>query len=457
LNGRVETQVEELPENRVRLTVEVPREDVKHAVDHAASDLAESVRIPGFRRGKVPMQVLIARVGRERVYSEAVESHIGGWFRNAVVGSKIRPVSRPEYEYDLPTTGDEAFQFKATVAVQPKIEPADWTKLEVPRGEAEVPADLVDRELEALRESVAELAPVEDRPAREGDTVVLDLVDPSGEAQRDYVVELGAARLIEEIEQAIVGMSAGESQQVEYEAGDDSTAQVEVTLKEIKEKVLPPLDDELARAASEFDTVEQLRADIEGRLREQLEEEIEGQFRAAAADRLVEATGVRPSGQLVESRANELLAGLLRTLERRGISADTYLAVTNQTPEQLRERLTAEAAQSVARELVLEAVAEKAGLEVTDEELKDFIREQAREAGEEDVEAVVDGIWQNGRHELLREDLLLRRALDRVVAEVKPIPVDLARAREKLWTPEKETTPGERNIWTPGQREEKHV
>src|SRR5438477_11700472 len=102
--GSVEAQVEELPENRVRLTVEVPSHDVEHAGDHAASDLAGSVRIPGFRKGKVPLPVLFARVGKERVYAEAVESHIGNWFRNAATSSRIRPVSRPEYEYDLPTS-----------------------------------------------------------------------------------------------------------------------------------------------------------------------------------------------------------------------------------------------------------------------------------------------------------------------------------------------------------------
>src|SRR5437868_3729012 len=150
--ARVETQVEELPENRVRLTVDVPRHEIQHAIDHAASDLAESVKIPGFRKGKVPMQVLIARVGKDRVYSEAVESHIGGWFRNAVAGSRIRPVSRPEYEYELPSSADADFRFRATVDVQPKFEPADWTKLEVPRAEPDVPADLVDRELDVLRE-----------------------------------------------------------------------------------------------------------------------------------------------------------------------------------------------------------------------------------------------------------------------------------------------------------------
>src|SRR6266496_2033764 len=149
--GRVEAQVEELAANRVRLTVEVPQADLKHAVDHATSDLAGSAKIPGFRKGKVPTQVLHARIGRERIFSEAVESHIGGWFLNAAARSRIRPVAAPEYDYDLPTSEEDEFQFTATVSVQPKPEPADWTKLEVPYLEPEVPEEAVDRELEELR------------------------------------------------------------------------------------------------------------------------------------------------------------------------------------------------------------------------------------------------------------------------------------------------------------------
>jgi trigger factor len=447
--GRVETQVEELPENRVRLTVEVPRDAVQHAVDHAASDLAGSVKIPGFRKGKVPLPVLLARVGKERLYSEAVESHIGGWFRNAALTSRVRPVSRPEYEYELPSSADETFSFRATVDIQPKVEPADWTKLEVPSAEPEVPAEALEAELNALRDAVAELAPAE-RPVQEGDTVVVDLVSPSGEAQRDYVVEVGSGRLVEEIERALLGMSAGETQTVQYVA-DESTASAEVAVKEVKEKILPPLDDDLARTASEFDTLAELRADIEGRLHEQLEAELESEFRAAAVDRLVEATRVQPAPALVDSRANELLSGMLRSLDRRGISIETYLAVTGQTPEELRDGLRAEAARSVARELVLEAVAEKLGLEVTDDELREFIREQAREAGEEDPDTVVESIWHDGRPEQLREDLLLRKALDRVVADVQRIPVELAAAREKLWTPGQEKAAGDTKLWTPGK------
>src|SRR5919109_2498846 len=181
------TQVEELPDNRVRLTVEVPQADLQHAVEHATSDLAQSLKVPGFREGKVPSRVLEARIGRERIFTEAVESHIGGWFLNAAATTRIRPVAAPEYDSALRSSEEDEFSFTATVAVQPKPEPADWTKLEVPYAEPEVPAEAVHEELEALRESVAQLAPVEDRPARTGDVLVIDALDENGEGQRDLV------------------------------------------------------------------------------------------------------------------------------------------------------------------------------------------------------------------------------------------------------------------------------
>jgi trigger factor len=448
----VQAHVEELPENKVRLTVEVPGHDVQHAVEHAASDLSASVKIPGFRKGKVPMQVLVSRIGKERLYSEAVESHIEGWYRNALAGTRIRPVTRPAYEYDLPETPDQSFSFIATVDVQPKVEVVDWQGLEVPAAEVEVPPELVDEQLEALRFAVAELAPVEGRPAQGGDTLVVDLVTAGGEAQRDYVIELGMGRVVEELEQTLVGMSAGETKEVEYELAGGETAKVEVALTELKEKILPPLDDELARAASEFDTLAELRADLETRIREQIEEEVETQFRADAADTLVEASRVEPSGPLVTARTSELLGGLARSLERRGISPETYFAVSNQTPQQLEERLRAEAARSVARELALEAVADKAGIEVTDEELREFVREHAEAEGDE-ADEIVEQVFASGRHELLREDLRMRKALDRVVGDVKRIPLDLARAREKLWTPEKGAAAPDTKLWTPGSKE----
>src|ERR1700759_4931003 len=161
------TQVEELPENKVKLTVDVPAHDVHHAVEHAANDLAASVRIPGFRQGKGPMPLLLQRIGKDRLYAEAVESHIGGWFWNAAAQARLNPIAMPEYDYELPSTDEEDWRFEATVEVQPKPEPADWTTLEVPKQEVEVPQEAVQAELELLQRTVAELVPVEGRPAHE--------------------------------------------------------------------------------------------------------------------------------------------------------------------------------------------------------------------------------------------------------------------------------------------------
>jgi trigger factor len=445
-------QVEELADNRVRMTVEVPRADVHHAVEHAASDLAGNVKIPGFRQGKVPMPVLINRVGKERLYTEAIESHIGNWFWNAALGSKLHPAEQPSYDYELPSSDREDWRFTAEFAVQPKPELPDWKQLEVPAADPEVPQDLIDQELAVLRSSVAELAPVEGRPAQLGDTVVVDLLNEGGESQRDYVVELGAGRVVDEIERELVGMEAGQTKEIGFELADEQTATVTAELKEIKEKILPELDDELARSASEFETLDELRADLHERLREQISVEADNAFRATVVDKLVEASKVDPEGPLVEARTRELLNGLASSLERRGIAIETYLQLTGTNPDDLIGRLRAEAKQSVARELVLEAVAEQADLEISDAEVETLVREQT-DGTDEDPDTTIAALRENGAFERLREDLRLRAALDRVASEVKRIPVELAEARAAIWTPDKEKPETETKLWTPASKE----
>jgi trigger factor len=223
-------------------------------------------------------------------------------------------------------------------------------------------------------------------------------------------------------------------------------------VKAVKEKVLPPLDDDLARAASEFETIADLRADIERRLGEDLETEAEAVFRENAVDALVEASSVEAPAPLVDRRAAELWAGMARSLERRGISVETYLAMSGQTQEQVVERLRAEGERAVKRELVLDAVADELGLDTSDAEVEAFVREQAEAVGD-DPDETVRALREHGTFESLRGDLRLRSALDAVAAGVNRIPVDLARAREKLWTPEKEKTGSKMNIWTPGSEE----
>jgi trigger factor len=400
------------------------------------------VKIPGFRTGKIPTQVLVSRLGKERIYAEAVDSHIGGWFWSAASRSRVRPVSDPQYEFELPGTADEAWSFVATVDVQPLPELADWTQLEVPRAEVEIP-----------QESVGELAPAGDRPARAGDTLVVDLVDADGEAQPDTVVELGGGRLTPELEAALVGASAGETKQIQLPLADGTTSTVEITVREIQEKVLPELDDELARSASEFDTLAELRASIEGTLREQLDAEIDAAFRISAVDELVRASAVQPALPLVRTRAGDLLTGFVRSLERRGITLETYLAASGGNAQELERQMVLEAAVSVARELALESLAEKAAIDVSDDDVKVYIREEAEASGEEDAEGVIEDVWAHGQQESIREDLRLRAALDRLVADVTPIAPELAEARDKLWTPDKEKPEGETKLWIPGSKE----
>jgi trigger factor len=438
-------QVEELPDNKVRLTIDVPGVDVHHAVEHAASDLASSVKIPGFRKGKVPTPVLVSRIGKERLFSEAIESHISGWFWNAAARERIRPVEQPELDYELPASEDEDWRFTATVSVLPKPEVADWKTIQVPYEEPEVPDELVEHELNVLRSTIAELAPVEGRPAESGDTIVLDLVGGDG-AQRDYVVELASGRLVPELEEHLVGMSAGETKEIELErAGEGEPMRVEATVKEIKEKVLPELDDELARSASEFDTLAELRADVEERIREQIEAEAEEAFRRATLERLVEASQVEVSGPLVEARTRTLLRELDGVLQRSGGSLEAYLQLSGDSPEELVGRLRDQAAASVAGELVLEAVADQLEIQVGDDEVDEAFRDRFDEG-----DKIIEQARAAGAYETERESMRLAGALDRVAAEVERVPPEQAAAREAIWTPDKENPTEKPKLWTPG-------
>jgi trigger factor len=275
--------------------------------------------------------------------------------------------------------------------------------------------------------------------------VIVDMVSPQGETRRDYVVDLGRGAVVEEIETGIVGLEAGGSKELEFELADGSKQTVSVTVNEIKEKVLPPLDDELARSASEFDTFAELRADVESRLRDQIEEEIETQFRSDVADALVAASKVDASGPLVEARTRELLRSLARQVESRGVPLETYLTMTGQAPDELLDRLREEATRSVARELVLEAAAEQLGIDVADEELEAWLHERYEDADDAIEELKGTELWERDR-----ESLRMRKTLDRIASEVMRIPRELAAARESIWTPDKEKPDTDAKLWTPG-------
>jgi trigger factor len=216
-------------------------------------------------------------------------------------------------------------------------------------------------------------------------------------------------------------------------------------MKEIKEKVLPPLDDELARSASEFDTLAELRADVEQRLREQLEAESDEAFRRATLDRLVEASNVQVSGPVVDARTRTLLRELDTVMRRSGGSLDAYLQLSGESAETLVARLREQAAASVAGEMLLEAAADELGVAVSDDEVDASFRERF-----EDGDKIIEQAREAGAYESEREAMRLARALDLIAADVERVPPEQAAAREAIWTPDKEKPKTDTKLWTPG-------
>jgi len=462
----MKTQLKELPENRVRLDVQVPAHDVDHAFEHALHDLAGSTRVPGFRKGKAPMGLVRQRIGEDVIREEALDSHISGWYRRAVAVAGIDPIDRPTIDWDeAPVEGSE-FTFSAEVAVKPRPKVKTYKGLEGVRFPIEVPVDRVEDEIERLRVTVAELTPVE-RAAQQDDFLVIDFtgtidgVEIEGGRGIDHGVELGAGRLLGDLERGIEGMSVGEERDVTVvfppnygEPGlAGQQAVFHVVLKDVKERVLPELDDEFAMSVSEFDTLAELRADIEGRIREVVERESDAIYRGSVLDELSRQLETGVPEALVRSRMAALTRDLIDSLAARGVTTEQYLRLTGQTSEELVEQLRPQAEDAVRKDLALEAVAEDEQIEISDEMVADWVREQAAEA-DEDAEAAVERFTSDpAMMTMLRTDLRLQKALDIAVDNAKEITPEQAEARAKLWTPEKESEAAggkPSTIWTPG-------
>ena len=445
----VKTSVTELPESRVRVQAEVAAEEVQRRLDQAARQLGRQMRVPGFRKGKVPAPIVIRRLGREAVLDEALRSALGSWYADAIDGAGIAPVGEPELDVgELPQEG-EPLSFSIEIGVRPPAKLGDYKGLEVARREPAVEDAQVDAEVERLREQFATLETVE-RPAAEGDHVVVDYVGYLGEEEfeggsgRDQLLELGSGRLIPGFEEQLVGASAGEERTVEVRFPDDyqadhlagRQARFEVTVSEVKAKRLPDVDDEFALQAGGFDTLDELREDVATRLREAEERSIEGEFEQAAIDAVVAAAQVDVPAKLVHARAHELLHDTLSTLERQGISKQVYLQITGKDEETLAHEAEPEAERALKREAVLAAVVEAERIEPSDDEVRAALAPAAERAGSS-AEDVFERLRDGDRLERVREDVAIRQAVELLVREAKPISVQQAAAREKLWTPGK--------------------
>ena len=463
------TTTEELEDSRVRVRVEVGPDQIERELERAAQELGKDFKVSGFRQGKVPPQVVVQRIGREAVLDEAVRRGMPGWYEAAINDAGLAAVGDPKVDLieGLPAAG-AALAFTIEVGVRPKAKLGDYKGVEVGRREPEVASEEVDQELERMRESAASLETVE-REAADGDFVVVDFtgyVDgeafEGGEA-RGYLLELGSGRLIEGFEEQLTGASAGEEREVNVtfpgEYGNEELAGKDasfvVSVREVKEKRLPALDDDFAIEAGGYDTVEELRSEIEGRLRERDEVAIGREFREAAVDAVAAEAEIDIPHDLVHAKAHDMWRITAHRLSDQGVDPEQYLQLTGKDEEQLITESEPDAERVLRREAVLAAVVEAETIEVTDDELMDSLREASTEYGkappsEKALERSLKKARARGQDEALRADIAMRKAVDVVAESAAPISVEQAEDKGKLWTPGKDAEETAGELWTPG-------
>jgi trigger factor len=444
--SNLKTTVEELPESRVRVEAEVPAEEVQRRLTEAAGRMGRDLRMPGFRKGKVPAPVVIQRIGRDAVLDEAVRGSLSRWYVDAIDTAGIHPVGEPDVDLgDLPAEG-QPLTFSIEIGVRPTATLGDTSKIEAPRREPDVDDAKIDEQVDRLREQLGRLETVE-KDAENGDFVVIDFKGSiegedgerdyfAGGEGRDHLLELGSSQFIPGFEEQLVGTKAGDEKVVEVTFPEDygsaphlagKPAQFEVTVNEVKGKQLPELDDDFATEAGGFDTIAELREDIATRMRETEERQIEAEFREAALDAVVAKATVEIPDSLVEARSRELFDQMLHSLSHRGITKDAYLRIAQKTEDELLEEARPDAEQALRREAVLAAFIEAEDIQPSEGDLLDALQESAAQQGVA-PEKLRKRLEQAGRLDELVEDLAQRRAVEVIAERATPVPAEPAQS-----------------------------
>ena len=438
----MKSTVENLSPTRVRLAVEVPFDDLKPDVDKTYKEFAKQVRVPGFRPGKVPARIIDQRVGRGAVLQEAVNAALPKLYGDAAREHELHPLGQPEISNfsDLDSLTDgSSFSFTAEVDVRPEITLPDLDAIPLSVDDAEVTDADVDEQLGELRDRFGSLKTVE-RAAESGDYVSLDLVttvdgtevEDGGAKGLSYVV--GSGDLVDGLDDAITGKSAGETatftttlQQGEHA---DEEAEVRATVNSVKVKELPELDDEFAQLASEFDTVDELRADLRTRLARVKTLEQGAQARDRLLEHLIETVEFPVPESAVTSEVEYREHDIVHSLNHDDALFDRYLEAQGKSREEFESELRESAEKSVRAQFILDAVAEKTDVQIGDSELTEYLVRQAARY-QLPPQEFANQVVQSGNLPMLVADIRRNKALAEVlesarVTDASGNPVDLA-------------------------------
>lgn len=431
----MQTTLESTDKHTVKLTVEVEPERFGRDLERAYRKVAEQVKIPGFRKGKAPRPIIDAQVGRDVVLTEFLEEAVPRYYREALREHELAPISQPDIDLEQLEEG-KPFVFSATVEVRPRLQltEADYKGIRVERPSTRVTDEEVDRLLDALRECFAELETVQ-RPAGKGDYVVIDLRatvhdEEVPEATRpDFLYEVGAGEFTGALDEQLVGKRAGEilkfnatlDDRFGERAGQEVTFQVLV--KEVKGKRLPPADDGFAKTASEFDTLEELRAALREQLAANKERAADAEVRDRVLQALIQATEVDLPETLVEEETEHRMHHARERAEQLGMPLERLLELQGTDELRFRAEAREHAVRAIVADLVLEAVARAEDIQVTAEELGQEIGRLAQALGR-DPREVATTLERGGQVVALAGDIIRSKALDVLVEHAEIVPED---------------------------------
>lgn len=388
----LKTELEELEKNKVIIKVEVPAEEVQKAIDRAFRDIAREVFIPGFRKGKVPRRVLQARLGMEPIYEEVKQSNLPGYYAEALKQLGIEPIDEPEIDIDeIEIEEGKPLLFDATVEIKPRVELEVYTGIEVEKPDEEVTGEEVDKVLDNMREKFAQLEVASGKVLADGDYALIDFDGTvndqpiEGGSAKDFMLEVGTEDIWPEFNQELKGKRKGDildikvkmPEQFPEEEMAGKVASFKVIVKEVKIKKLPEADDDFAKEASKFDTLQELKDDIRGKLEEAKKAQAEESVRMQALEKLTDSLEVEIPQKMVDDHTRRRQHELEARLASRGIALESYLKAVDYTEKRMEEEFTEEAVRLIRNELVLDAVIEAEGLEVGDEEVREEIERRA--------------------------------------------------------------------------------
>lgn len=418
---------EKLENNQGVLTIEVEQEQVQEAVDQAFKKVVKTVNLPGFRKGKVPRKIFEARFGVESLFQDALEILIPEVYGQAVEETGISPVDRPEV--DVEQMGkDENWIIKASVTVKPEVVLGDYKGVSIEPQEFTVTEEDVENELKNMQERSAELNVIEEGTVENGDYAVIDFegfVDGEafeGGKGENYSLEIGSNTFIPGFEEQVIGLAKGEEKDVQVSFPEDyhanelagKPATFKVVVNDIKRKSLPALDDEFAKDVSEFETLEELKADIKNKLEKKAEEDKDNFERQAIIEKVAENATIDLPEIMIEHEVDHMVKDFEQRLLSQGINLELYYQFTGLDEEKLRDQMKADATSRVRNSLTLEAVSQAENVQVSDEEVEEELKNLA-EMYRRPVEEIRQFFASRGQLEGVRNDVRIRKTIDLLV------------------------------------------